>query len=370
MTIRIENINSNMLRWAVDRAGYNADDYIEQNDKLKSWIDGTKKPTMRQLEEFANRMHVPFGYLFLNTPPCESIPIPLFRGSSVAQNMNLNVYDTVLSIQSRQEWLEDYMQSIEHAELEFVDSMTIADGVSRVVQKIRILLELKEDWALSTRDAADAVNKLTEQMENIGVVTTFNGVVGNNTHRVLSVEECRGFSLVSKWAPFIFVNNADAKSAQLFTLIHEFAHILLGVSAGFGGLEDAFHDVTEKFCDQVSAEFLLSSNLFRQKWSESDRNIDVCSHWFKVSRLVVARRAYAFSLITSTEYQEFYTDYINSWAVRKKSKSNGGSFYANAIKRVGRLFGSHINSAVNNGYLLHLDAYRLTGRSDERKYGR
>lgn len=361
MATYIENIQPDMLRWAIQRAGYDVDNYLSENDKVRSWVEGEKFPTARQLEDFAGKMYVPYGYLFLSTPPVESMPIPLFRGSSSSSNMNLNVYETVQTIQYRQEWLEEYIkEELDSDELDFVSSMTLKDGIERVVSKIRELLALEETWTFGERDSASAVNKLTQQFESLGVITSFNGVVGNNNRRKLSVEECRGFALVSKMAPFIFVNNDDSKSAQLFTLIHEFTHLLLGVSAGFGGIDD-HDDVCEKFCDSVAANFLVPKLLFMSQWNANDRSIEKCAKKFKVSSLVIARRAYALNLITSQQYQVFYSNYRANWMVRKKAASGSGNFFLTAAKRVGKLFGAYVNTAVNSGYLLHNEAYRLTG---------
>lgn len=363
MTIRIDNIQPNMLKWAIQRAGHNVETYLDKNDKVRSWIEGEKFPTMRQLEDFANSMYVPCGYLFLDTPPAESMPIPLFRGSSSSANMNLNVYETVLTMQYRQEWLEEFIQNeLDGEELSFISSMSVKDGVDNVVARIRELLNLEENWVFTERDSASAANKLSQQMEAIGVVTSFNGVVGNNTHRKISVEECRGFALVSRIAPFVFVNNDDAKSAQLFTLIHEFTHLLLGISAGFGGIDDSHDDASERFCDQVAADFLVPKMLFVAQWKMSDGSIEKCAKKFKVSSLVIARRAYAMNMLSAHDYQEFYNRYKAIWKNPKKTSESGrGNFYLSAAKRVGKLFGAYVNTAVNSGYLLHRDAYRLTG---------
>lgn len=363
MAIRIDNIHPNMLKWAIQRAGHNVETYLDNNDKVRSWIEGEKHPTMRQLEDFADSMYVPCGYLFLDTPPTEVMPIPLFRGSSIASNMNLNVYETVLTMQYRQEWLEEFIKNeLDGEELSFVNSMSVNDGVDKVVDRIRELLNLDENWAFTERDSASAANKLSQQMEAIGVVTSFNGVVGNNTHRKISVEECRGFALVSSIAPFVFVNNDDAKSAQLFTLIHEFTHLLLGISAGFGGIDDSHDDISEKFCDQVAATFLVPKMLFVAQWKMSEGSIEKCAKKFKVSPLVIARRAYAMNMLSAHDYQEFYNRYKAIWKNPKKvSESGSGNFYLSAAKRVGRLFGAYVNTAVSSGYLLHRDAYRLTG---------
>jgi len=362
MTTRINNIQPDIIKWAILRAGHNVNDYLDKNDTVKSWIEGTKFPTMRQLENFADKMYVPCGYLFLDTPPHESMPIPLFRGSSCVGNMNLNVYETVLTMQYRQEWLEDYINDeLDGNVLDYIGSMTIQDGTEKVIDRIRVLLELEENWAFTERDFDSAVNQVSQKMENIGVFISFNGIVGNNTHRKMSVEECRGFALVSTSAPIIFINNADAKSAQLFTLIHEFTHLILGISAGFGGIEDNHNDTVETFCDQVAAEFLVPQMLFVAQWKITECDIEKCAKKFKVSQLVIARRAYALGLLSSHAYQKFYKDYKSNWMINKKIASSGGSFYLSAGKRVGKLFAAYIDSAVKSGYLLHNEAYRLTG---------
>lgn len=361
MATYIENIRPNMLTWAIQRAGHNVVAYLDENDKVRSWVEGEKYPTARQLEGFANNMHVPYGFLFLSTPPVETMPIPLFRGSSSPTKMNLNVYETVQTMQYRQEWAEEYIQEqLDAEELQFVASLSLHDGVEGAVAKIRELLELDETWAFGERSSASAVNRITQHLESLRIITSFNGVVGNNTHRKLSVEECRGFALVSKTAPLIFINNDDSKSAQLFTLIHEFSHLLLGVSAGFGGIEDS-NDDFEKFCDSVAANFLVPRLLFISQWNATERSIDKCAKKFKVSSLVVARRAYALELLSSQEYQEFYISYRASWKLRTKPQSKSGDFFRSAAKRIGKLFGLYVNTAVRSGYLLHLDAYRLTG---------
>lgn len=357
-TKRIENVKPEILRWAFQRAGYSEVKAAEVFPKLQDWLSGEKLPTISQLQDYASKFFVPFGYLFLEQIPTETIPFPMFRGEA-GQNdhFDLNVYDTVMNVQSRQDWLEDFLLDNEIDTCQLVGSIKISTPVSETVTRLRKALYLEPRWAFEFKRIEEALNTLTQKIEDAGIFLAFNGVVGNNTHRVLKVNECRGFALVNKTAPYIFVNSADSKYAQMFTLIHETAHIMLGISAGHAGDGFLSHDIVEDYCDRVAAEFLVPTKLIRGVWNG---DIKWASHKFKVSEIVVARRAHDLRLLSDTAYKAFWQEYSKRPHSVKK-ESSGGSFYLTSVKRVGKLFAIHVRNAVNNRQLSYTDAYRLTG---------
>ena len=355
MVHRID-IRPEMIAWAIRRAGYDVAVYLSEHPDVEAWYNQEKQPTEKQLEDFAKRIHIPYGYLFLDEPSREEVPIPMFRSNAGDGGFNLNVYDTVLSVQRRQDWLTDYLTDNEYDVCRCVGVITLQTPMVETISRLRQLLQLEGDWAFGRRDSSDAVNYLTEHIEDLGIAVSFNSGVENNNRREIPVEECRGFALVNHVAPFIFVNNKDSKTAQLFTLIHETTHILLGTSAGFGGDVEQIHDATERYCDKVAAAFLMPSDLVVSNW----RGIAVTAKKFKVSELAMARRANELRLISREEYRAFYQEYQQRPIPVKKS-SGFGDFYATATKRVGRLFAVHIINAVNSRQLDHLHAYRLTG---------
>lgn len=350
-------IPKEMYLWAIERAGYKIDEFLETHPKVHEYVDGEKFPTVKQIEDFANVVHVPLPLLLLPAPPTEVSPIPMFRGKAGEGKFNLNVYQTILDIQSRQEWLSEYIKENELDTCLFVGKYSHRLPIADMVQIIYHHLGLTPDWMLDYHYPEEAINGLVEKMEETGICVFFNGIVGNNTHRALDIEECRGFALVSeKNAPMIFVNNKDSKTAQMFTLAHEFTHVLVGVSAGFAGIDGNYHNIIETYCDKVAAEFLVPEFLLKQYWS----TIDKCSKIFKVSRLVIARRAHDLNLISDEEYWDFYRQYKKIIAIKKK-KRDGGSYYATATKRLGKLFSAYIYNAVRTNQISYTDAYRLTG---------
>ena len=355
------NINANILTWAIDRAGYELHEFAEKMPRVSAWISGEKAPTVKQLEKFSKKVHLPFGYLFLPEPPKEKLPIPFFRTNGIqTDKVSVNVYDSILLLQQRQNWLKDYLNENNFDQLKFVGSFKNSQDVSAIVNSIRTVLGLTEDWARHFRTWKETLNHLVEVIEDKGIITVFNGVVENNTSRPIEVDECRGFVLVDEIAPFMFVNNSDGKAAQLFTIVHELAHIWTGHSAGFDfrTLQPA-NDPIEILCDKVAAEFLVPENAFNDHWGNNP-NISNSSRYFKVSEIVIARRALDTGKITKAQFFAFYEQYKNREFVKKQNQGSGGDFYATARKRISITFASHVNNAVNTGQLLYRDAYKLT----------
>lgn len=355
------DVDSNMLTWAIDRAGYNIHDFTKKMPGVQEWLNGDKKPTIKQLEAFSKKVYLPLGYLFLKEPPTEKLPIPFFRSNSGIQDkVSINVYDTIILLQQRQSWLKEYLIDNDFQKLDFVGRFKDQYNVLEIVQSIRDTLGLQEDWASRFGTWQDTLNHLVQIIEDAGIITVFNGVVENNTSRKIDVEECRGFVLVDELAPFMFINNSDGKAAQLFTIVHELAHIWTGHSAGFDfrKLQPADNDI-ELLCDKVAAEFLVPENKFKEQW-DMNQNIKTCSRFFKVSEIVIARRALDTGSITRKQFFEFYEEYKTRDLIKKQKQSGGGDFYATAKKRLSLTFASHVNNAVKTGQLLYRDAYKLT----------
>lgn len=355
------NINADMLTWAISRAGYELHEFTAKIPRVLGWIDGTKKPTVKQLEAFSKKVHLPFGYLFLQEPPKERLPFPFFRSNEAkTDKVSVNVYDTIQLMLRRQDWLKEYLKDKDFDKVPFIGVFNDSHDVDKIVLNIRTVLGLSENWANSLNTWEEALNHLIEVVEDKGIIVVFNGVVENNNSRPIDVDECRGFVLVDEYAPFMFVNNADSKSAQMFTIVHELAHIWTGHSAGFDfrKLQPA-DDPNEKLCDQIAAEFLVPKSTFNNIW-QGNPDLKKISRFFKVSEIVIARRAFDLGKISKAQFFAFYEEYKSREFDKKKSQPSGGDFYATTRKRLSMTFAHHVNRAVKSGDLLYRDAYKLT----------
>ena len=366
MSTRVENINKEIIEWAIIRNGNSLEEFYAQNPNVESWIKGEKNPTVKQLENFTHKVHVPFGYMFLPKPPNETIPLPFFRtGKKNTNKVSLNVFHTIQIIQDRQNWLTEYLEELNFPDLDFVGKYSIKNSYIEIVNDIRNVLKLELDWASRHNKWEEALDYLTNKIEEAGIIVTYNGIVGSNTHRVIDVNECRGYVLVNNKAPFLFINSADAKAAQMFTIIHELAHVWLGKSAGFdnANLLPA-DDPLEILCDKVAAELLVPEIYFLKKW-ETTQDFKYLSRIFKVSPIVIGRRALDLNLINLKYFMDFYNNYMSYFKTNKDKQSSGGDFYATTKKRISLRFAAFVNNAVKENKLLYRDAYRLTSMKGE-----
>ena len=356
------NIQPDIINWAITRAGYQHREFFEEFPRAQGWIEEDKNPTLPQLRDFAKKANVPFGYLFLQQPPVEEIPIPFFRTlTGETGDIGINLRDTILTLQQRQDWMREYLIDQGEDPLPFANKYSIDAEINTVVADIKETLELNENWAADLSNWQKALDKLAEKVEEAGIYIVFNSVVGLNNHRPIKVEDCRGFVLYDEYAPFLFVNAADSKSAQMFTIVHELAHLWIGKSAGFDfrNLQPS-EDETELFCDKVAAEFLVPQTEFERTWTEGIE-FEVLAKKFKVSQIVVARRALDLGKITREEFFGFYNTRKEFFQQKKEAQGDGGNFYASFRKKINASFFNTVNTAVKEGNLLHKHAYDLTG---------
>lgn len=359
------SVSASILHWALERSSQGAS--LEKRfPKISDWLSGKGQPTMHQLEELAQATSTPLGYFFLSNPPEERLSIPHFRtlGKAGPRKPSANLLETVQIMERRQAWMREHMIDLGNEPLSFIRSAKASDKPEDLARKMRQALGLAEDWAADLPRWTDALRHLIKKMEDIGILVVVNGIVGNNTHRRLDPLEFRGFVLVDEYAPLVFVNGADGKAAQMFTLAHELAHLWFGSSAAFDlAYLQPSGDETEQACNRLAAEFLVPAKKMREFWPSIEKDSETfqaIARHFKVSELVAARRAIDLELITKEEFLDFYRSYQEKERSVAKGKE-GGDFYATQNLRIGRRFAEAVVRAARESKLLYRDAYQLTG---------
>ncbi|WP_424567721.1 ImmA/IrrE family metallo-endopeptidase [Streptomyces sp. CH-036] len=368
MVVRVR-VEPALLQWAADRAGWSAATIESRVPRFHEWVSDDARPTLKQLESFANATHTPFGLLFLPEPPDEPIPIPDMRtlGNRRIIRPSVDLLDTIYSCQSRQEWYHEYAMAQGYPPVSFVGEATTSSDPAGVAAKIRQILNFGLPDRRAFNSGEDAQRKLIDRIEGTGVLVMVSGIVGSDTHRKLNAEEFRGFALVDSVAPLIFVNGADTKAAQLFTMVHEFAHVWLGGSA----LSDAAmarrsdHD-EELWCNRVAAEVLVPLEAIRSEYRGvlNRTELDRLARLYRVSTLVVLKRLHDARFLSWGEYQERYAAEqarIMAILTAKKAEGGGGNYYNTQPLRLSRQFARAVIADTVEGKTPYREAYQLLG---------
>lgn len=372
VTFRVE-VAPRLLEWAIHRSGRGMPYLVQRFPRLAEWMRGTQRPTLRQLETFADATYTPVGYLFLNEPPDEVMPLPDFRtvGDAAIESASANLLDTIYQCQIRQDWYRGWAAAQQADPLPFVASITIdsrpTDAAALIRETVRFPIPASRQFASWTA----AVTGLADALGDAGVLVMINGVVGTNTSRALDPDEFRGFTVADPLAPLIFVNGADTKSAQLFTLAHEAAHVWIGVS-GVGNDQPGGgpgHAV-ERWCSSVAAEFLVPLEDFRLAFNHRlprVGEVQRAARRYRVSTLVILSRAFDAGFIDWDSYRnEFDEERARLREIPRSS--SGGNFYAALSARVGKPFLKALLSNTVAGDTLYSDAFRMLGIKEQRVF--
>ncbi|MCP9850840.1 ImmA/IrrE family metallo-endopeptidase [Cyanobium sp. Morenito 9A2] len=354
-----------MLRWARERAGRTRESLASKFAPLADWETGEARPTLKQLEAYAKAVHVPIGYLFLREPPEEIVPIPDFRtvADQPLRRASPDLLDTVYLCQQRQEWYRDDARQAGAQPLPFVGSLALGADVVRSAASIRTALGVDLEAQRRLPTWTDALRAFIEKADALGVLVMVSGVVGSNNRRALDPSEFRGFALADPVAPLVFINGADSKAAQMFTLAHELAHLWLGESAlSDAQASEAPAQAVERWCNQVAAELLVPLAVFT---AEQDTGADLqeelnrLARRFKVSTLVILRRMHDAGSLRGEAYWHAYNAELER--LLELPGGSGGNFYLTLGARVSKRFARAVVSSTLEGRSSFTEAFRLLG---------
>lgn len=369
-------IKGEMIKWARERAGLSPESLAEKlqinSDKVRKWESGEVAIPISKAKALSKISLIPYGLLFADNPPEEKITIPDFRthGSVGLRKPSPELLETICDAKLKQEWYKDYLISEDFVPLEFIGKYDTGFDPELAAAELKNILRIDETEYLKCKDWEAAFSYLINHTEDAGITVIVNSILKNNTHRPLDIDEFRGFVLSDVYAPLVFINGQDSKAAQMFTLIHEIAHLLIG--------ESGILDITlgnnisiphERWCNRVAAEFLTPKSQVLAIWDfnlDADRNLRNLRLRLKVSRLVCIYRAFELNLISADEKNEFVskeTAKIESLKKKNKEKEGGPSPYILLRYKNGRNLALAVISEVKGNRMLYRDAFRLLGIS-------
>jgi len=339
MSVRVEATPS-VLAWALEVSSAEPDK-IRSKFAVERWIDGTARPTLKQLQSFAASTGVPFGYLLLPDPPEWSLPVPDFReGFATPPTPSADLIAVLNLAQRRQAWYREHVLAQGATPLSFVGSAAEATPVEAAAAIRQALGFEVEERGGSWNDTR---KQLLQRFEAIGGLTIATSMVDNNTHRLLNENEFRGFALVEDIAPLVFVNTHQTLNGQIFTLAHEFAHVWRG-SSGIGNEDPRIFGQSEieRWCNAVASEVLVPSDQLRQRYQplaslDTTTVLNRLAHDFRCGTLVVLQALNRTGIRSFDDFEATYDAEVRRLVLLQEGSASrgGGDHYNNQPFRVG-----------------------------------
>lgn len=379
-------VNPDILVWARETAGLTPADAVKKLgisdahgvdavSRLAALESGEAEPTRPMLVKMAEKYRRPLLAFYLSAPPRmgdRGADFRMLPREERAPETEALVDALIRNVRARQGMVRAALEGEDEAEpLAFVGSMKIADGQAAVLESLRELLGVGLQEYRRQPDAASAFNLLRRRAGAAGVFVLLKGDLGSH-HSALDLEFFRGFSLADEIAPFVVVNDRDAKTAWSFTLLHELVHLLLG-QTGVSG-EHAGNEV-EMFCNGVAGEFLLPSPEVKEAGIGNGMPIEAAvgriaefAKARKVSHSMVAYKAYHEGIIGRDLFGGLVAHFRSKWRsdrARQRDEEGDGSpsdhpsYYIVKRHRIGNDLISLVRRMMGAGALTTLKAAHI-----------
>ena len=354
-------ITPSVLEWAIKRAGVSAESI---HKKAEQWVSGKARPTFKQAVDIAKTLQIPFGYLWLKEPPKEQEIIPDLRtiGNGGLAQIPLELKTVVNDVKQKQEWFKEYAKTNGILKCEAIGRFKGSDDTQEIADDVTARLEI-QDLVGSGCDKDRMLKNLIEKIEKLGILVMRNSILRGNTKKKLNLDTFRGFAIFDEFAPLIFINTNDSKAGQIFTLMHEVAHLWIGQS-GISDSDIRENNKIELACNEIAAKILMPKTKIQKAFREfdDDRWLECIADRFSVSTLAVLNRLRSLSLLALRRYQELYNAELERLSRIPKTRPSGAPPPEVMVRvRKGYLFTFVVTSSVLSGDETYTNGASLLG---------
>ncbi len=360
------HITPRVLKWARESAKITeeaaAAKVSVRVEKLKEWEVGITQPTVRQAQILAKAYKRPFAVFFLPEVPRDFQPLQDFRKSDSKPLSTSSIF-IIREIQLKQAWISDVNSENQEEKLPFVGRFSIEDNPQSVAQDILERLRIEP----AVYESENPIKEWIDAAESNGIFVSRTSFI--HSRLKLDSSELQGFAIADPYAPFVFVNSDDWNAPQLFTLVHELAHIWIAETGISNEVDpdlkntDKYHPV-ELFCNQVAANALMPKEIILNiddTHFTSSKDVFKVAKQFGVSSFALLVRALNLNIISISTYRKLkkqadidFAEYLKIEAEKKveqkeKNKKGGPSYFLLQLNRNSRLFTQTVLDAFRGG---------------------
>lgn len=367
-------VNPVLLIWARESINMDLDEAAEKIGvkvaRLREWEDGVRRPTINQARKMSRVYRRPLATFYLPERPTSlGFAVPHdFRRLPADQPSALSP-ELIVELR-RIEYLRDAAIELAEESAEgperFVGTVQLGESVEAVAVRALELMGMSMPRRRGWRTTYDALNGWRDAVEQQGVL------VMHLSH--VDVEEVRGIVIAESVFPLIAVNGKDSPSGRIFTLVHEFIHLMLGAT-GMSNMRLAARPRThdqrvEQFCNRVAGEVLVPKDALLShedvqggsgatEWS--DATLGDLARYFKVSREVVVRRLTILGRATDDFYRRKRRQYAKEREAVARSAGGPMPVSRSILRSIGRPFARIVLDAYRREAISSSDLAELLG---------
>ena len=334
-------------------------------EKLQAWEQGTEFPTIRQAQKLAKTYKRPFALFFLPEIPKDFHPLQDFRKSDSKPLTTGSIF-IIREIQQKQAWISSVNEQNNEPAIPFVGRFSINDNPILVANNILSTLGIDP----SNYGAKSPIREWIDKAESNGIFISRTSFIHSRLR--LDSEELQGFAIADRHAPFVFINSDDWDAPQLFTLVHELAHIWIAATGISNEIDpnnlQEFNKVhpVERFCNVVAANALIPEEFIRSVDSavfKKASDVFAVSRKFGVSSFAFLVRAFSLKIISLDRYNSLKREADAEFKLfvqreeerrqkqKEKDKPGGPNYYLLQLNKNSRLFTQTVLDAFRGGII-------------------
>lgn len=369
-------ITPNILKWARESAKIAEETAAAKVHvsvaKLREWESGADQPTIKQAQDLAKAYKRPFAILFLSEIPRDFQPLRDFRRKGSKSLGTASIF-IIREIQTKQEWISVVNQEDDMQKVPFIGRFTVNDNPVVVANDILASFDINP----FRYDTSSPIKEWIDKAETNGIFVSRTSFI--HSRLTLDSDEIQGFAIADPYAPFVFVNSDDWDAPQLFTLVHEIAHLWIAATGISNEIELGIRDQRglqpiELFCNEVAGNALMPLEVIQKLPSnafDSMERLFPIAKRLAVSSFALLVRALNLRLISfekykqlkfaaDREYQAFLKREEEKQAKQKSKENKGGpNYYLLQVNRNSRLFTQTVLDAFRGGMIEPTQASRL-----------
>jgi len=331
-------------------------------EKLKTWEEGKSQPTIRQAQTLAKVYRRPFALFFLPDVPSDFQPLQDFRKKGSKELGTASIF-IIREIQQKQAWISEVNEENNEPGIPFVGRFSIKDNPEIVAKDILETLGIN----LLQYESDNPIKEWIDKAESKGVFISRTSFI--HSRLTLDSDEIQGFAISDPFAPFIFVNSEDWNAPQLFTLVHELAHIWIAETGVSNEIQPIINDKNkyhpiELFCNEVTANVLIPKNYIsglRKDTLKTSQEIFKISKQLGISSFAFIVRALNLNLISFREYNilkneadigfQRFLEKESEKRNKQKERKGGPNPYLLRLNKNSRLFTQIVLDGYRSGYV-------------------